>query len=115
MLILGHDWYDWLMLILVGVSTISVLFGVTIQLPKIQQSLENITKSYNATASERLTITDGVTACITHAKAPHIIECSTCREYPVEELNATLRVCDIIIIDSIANTTNRTEELRILR
>lgn len=111
----GHDWYDWSMLIFTLISTVCVVFGITIQIPKIQHSLENLTKIYNMTSSERIFIGSQVSTCFTSAKTPHITKCSTCREYPVEELNATLRICDIIITDSNTNTTNRTEELKILR
>ncbi|MEM3829155.1 MAG: hypothetical protein QXS48_00610 [Candidatus Aenigmatarchaeota archaeon] len=110
-----RDWYDYVMLILVGIGTFSALFGVTIQVPKIQGALENISKSYNASLSERLSIKETFTTCVTHAKTPHITECYTCNEYPIEQINAILRVCNIEITDSLTNTTNKTQKLELIK
>jgi hypothetical protein len=110
-----RDLYDWLMLGLAISSTISVLFGVTIQLPKIQQTLTNLTKSYNTSLGEEIKISETITTSITRTKTSNLTECSTCHEYPIEELNATLLVCDITITDLVTNTTNKTQELKLIR
>jgi hypothetical protein len=107
-----HDWYDQIKLLLEIITTICVVIGVAIQLPKIEQHLQNLQKVINLTVSEKLSINTAVSVCVTHA---NITKCTTCREYPIRELNATLRICDIITTDSITNTSNKTEEIKIIK
>jgi len=108
----AHDYYDWIKLLLEIITTICAAIGIMIQLPKIEQHLQNLQKIINVTVSENLSIPTSVSVCVTHA---NITKCTTCREYPIRELNATLRICDIITTDSITNTSNKTEEIKVIK
>ena len=112
------DRMDWVMFICtITVTFIAVLgipYIVFVQTPEVLNKLQiliNATKSYNVSVADVLTTRDQ--PLITIERTSNVTEIIICHHYPIEEINATLRVCDINTTNLNKGTSNITKELTI--